>query len=61
MTRLVSIVLFGALALAGCSSATTTSPSASPASSAQVECERNGGAWRAALGFCEYEAPRWPR
>jgi hypothetical protein len=35
-------------------------PSSSPVSRAQIECERSGGVWRAALDFCEfpkYELP----
>jgi len=59
--RLVSVMLFGAFALAGCSSAATSSPSAAPAYDPQAECERNGGVWRAPLSFCEYPAPRSPR
>jgi len=56
--RLVSVVLFGAFALAGCSSAATSNaPAAAPAYSAQAECEQNHGVWRAALNFCEYPAP----
>jgi len=53
---LISILAVGALATWGCSSA-GNSPSASPPTSAQADCERSGGVWRAALSFCEYPAP----
>jgi hypothetical protein len=29
-------------------------PSASPINPAQINCERSGGVWRAALNFCEF-------
>ena len=38
----------------GNASGRQTAPSAAPISSAQVDCERRGGVWRAALNFCEF-------
>jgi hypothetical protein len=35
-------------------------PAASPISRAQVECERRGGVWRAALDFCEFPKSEIP-
>ena len=61
MTRGVGIAaLLGALVLGGCASAADMG-SASPAFTPAAECERNGGWWRASMGFCEYEAPEPPR
>jgi hypothetical protein len=56
IARLEIAALLGALVLGGCSAA-ATSESASPAFTAQAECERNGGWWRAEMNYCEYEAP----
>jgi hypothetical protein len=61
MTRGIgTIVLLGALTVGGCTSAVGTEPSASPAFTPQAECERNGGWWRASMGFCEYQSPGLP-
>jgi hypothetical protein len=59
---LVSPMLFAAaMAAVGCSSSRSVTPAALPAAtSAQAECERNGAVWRAALNFCEYQAPGSP-
>jgi hypothetical protein len=59
---LVSPMLFAAaMAAVGCSSSRSVTPAASPAAtSAQAACERNGAVWRAALNFCEYQAPGSP-
>lgn len=35
-------------------------PSASPIDAAQINCERSGGVWRAALNFCEFPKPDTP-
>jgi len=32
-----------------------------PPTPAQIECERSGGVWRAALDFCEFPSPDFPR
>ena len=32
-----------------------------PPSPAQLECEASGGVWRAALDFCEFPSPEFPR
>jgi len=55
--RLISIIVLGTLAACGCSS-TGSSPSASPSTSAQADCERTGGVWQAALTSCKYPAPQ---
>jgi len=47
------------LAALGCASSQAT-PAASPRMNAQIECERGGGVWRAALNFCEYQSPGIP-
>jgi hypothetical protein len=38
----------------------TAAPTAWPPTRAQVDCERSGGVWRAALNFCEFPAPEFP-
>jgi len=38
----------------------TAAPTSWPPTSAQVDCERSGGVWRAALNFCEFPAPEFP-
>ncbi len=38
----------------------TAAPSSWPPTQAQVNCERSGGVWRAALNFCEFPAPDTP-
>jgi hypothetical protein len=54
MTRRIGIVvLFGALALGGCSSAYDDQPE-SWAFTRQAECARNGGWWH--MNFCEYRS-----
>ena len=35
----------------------TAAPVTWPPTRAQIECEQSGGVWRAALDFCEYQAP----
>jgi hypothetical protein len=47
------------LGAVGCASTETVTPAASPAT-AQADCERTGGVWRAPLNFCEYTAPEGP-
>ena len=54
--RLAALTLVATLALAGCS--LSASPSASPAFTPQAECERNGGYWDTAAGFCKVGANR---
>jgi hypothetical protein len=54
-----SFLAVSMLAAAGCASTDSGAPAASP-STAQVDCERTGGVWRAALNFCEYPAPESP-
>jgi hypothetical protein len=44
------------LLLAGCAEHMSAG-SASPAFSPPAECDRNGGVWRAAHNFCEYQSP----
>ena len=61
----ISIVALAALAAGGCSSAGSTesvgsSPSALPSTSAQADCERTGGVWRAGLTSCKYPPPERP-
>jgi hypothetical protein len=52
--RLAALALiFGAVVLAGCSSAAGTAPWTSAAFSPRAECERNAGAWLTALNYCE--------
>jgi hypothetical protein len=41
-------------------SGSQSAPSASPISGAQIDCERSGGVWRAALNFCEFPKPDTP-
>jgi hypothetical protein len=48
-----TVILFGAVALAGCASAIHGQP-ASPAFTPPAECARNGGWWRQSMNFCEY-------
>jgi hypothetical protein len=43
--------------LAACSSTGSGTPVPSGRSKAQVDCERNGGAWREVLKVCEYRQP----
>jgi len=31
-----------------------------PPSPQQIDCERSGGVWRAALTFCEFPSPQFP-
>lgn len=50
--RFLALILSSMALFAGCAS-TTTGPSASPAMSAQTECERGGGTWRSVPGTCE--------
>jgi hypothetical protein len=50
-----------ALAIAGCASTQSPAPSASPGMTAQRECERRGGVWRAALNICEFLSPGLPQ
>jgi len=57
--RLISIIVLGTIAVGACSS-TASSPSASPSTSAQADCERTGGVWQAALTSCKYPAPARP-
>jgi hypothetical protein len=38
----------------------TAAPAVWPPTRAQVDCERSGGVWRAALNFCEFPAPDVP-
>ena len=38
----------------------TAAPASWPPTRAQVDCERSGGVWRAALNFCEFPAPDSP-
>lgn len=55
----VAVLALGAVATFGCSSANyaSSSPSASPASTAQVmDCEGGGGVWRAQPPACVYRA-----
>jgi hypothetical protein len=47
------------LAAVGCASTDSVMPAAS-SSTAQADCERTGGMWRAALNYCEYTAPESP-
>ena len=54
-----SLLAVSALTAVGCASTDSVTPAASPAA-AQVDCERTGGVWRAALNFCEYTAPESP-
>ena len=56
------IALVAGLTLAGCATTYSSDPYASPggAWSAQAECERNGGAWRAVHQMCEYQSPGFP-
>jgi hypothetical protein len=35
----------------------TAAPVTWPPTRAQLDCEASGGVWRAALDFCEYQAP----
>jgi hypothetical protein len=54
MTRGIgTVILFGAVALAGFASAIDGQP-ASPAFTPWAECARNGGWWRQSMNFCEY-------
>ena len=54
-----SLLAVSMLAAVGCASTDSVTPAASP-STAQVDCERTRGVWRAALNFCEYTAPESP-
>ena len=54
-----SLLALSMVAAVGCASTDSVTPAASP-STAQVDCERTGGVWRAALNFCEYTAPESP-
>jgi hypothetical protein len=59
---LVMLLVVGAMAtIGGCASSRYDDPAASPSRTTAAECERNGGVWRAALNFCEYQAPESPR
>lgn len=61
MTRIIGVAaLFGAVAIGGCAMAVDDHPAASPAFTPRAECERNGGWWREALNFCEYQSPELP-
>jgi hypothetical protein len=58
----VMLLVIGAMAaIGGCASRTYDGAAASPSPTAIADCERNGGVWRAALNFCEYQAPEAPR
>ena len=58
----VMLLVIGAMAaIGGCASNTYDGSAASPSTTAIADCERNGGVWRAALNFCEYQAPEAPR
>jgi hypothetical protein len=60
--RFITVVVIGVTALvSGCASADYNGSAASPSMRAAADCERNGGVWRAALNFCEYQAPESPR
>jgi len=59
ISKLASIAVAVSLTAAGCVSS-QSAPAASPRMSAQIECERGGGVWRAALNFCEYQSPGIP-
>jgi len=54
-------IVSAALVLAGCSSAASSYPPASPAFTPQADCERTGGWWHPDMNYCEYEAPPPPR
>ncbi|MBM3220686.1 MAG: hypothetical protein FJZ38_18780 [Candidatus Rokubacteria bacterium] len=46
------------LLLAGCAGAIAPGDNVYPAAfSEEAQCERNGGAWRAVHGMCEYQSP----
>ncbi|HEY3098369.1 MAG TPA: hypothetical protein VGL14_05635 [Methylomirabilota bacterium] len=53
-----SLLAVSMLAAVACATESVT-PAASP-STAQLDCERTGGVWRAPLNFCEYTAPESP-
>jgi hypothetical protein len=57
MLRRVGSVVVLAILLAACSSTGSGAPVPSGRSKAQVDCERNGGAWREVLKVCEYRQP----
>ncbi|HXU90292.1 MAG TPA: hypothetical protein VFQ62_15670 [Methylomirabilota bacterium] len=50
MVRDLGVVAVLAGLMSGCASLSEAPPPTTP----QVECERNNGAWRAVLNFCEH-------
>lgn len=50
MLRDVGSVTVVSALMAGCASLSTLAPPTTP----QAECERNNGAWRQVLNFCEH-------
>lgn len=53
--RSISITVVALVALlAGCAVPTSSGPHASTWFTPPAECDRNSGAWRAQLDFCEY-------
>ena len=55
------IALVAVVTFAGCATTYSGDPYASPGPwTAQAECERNGGVWRAIHNMCEYQSPGFP-